>query len=153
MTPPPPPAPRGMSGPKRPTDDLGTLREPLLQRAGAAGAPGAPATDGPDARVLMKGELQPGLLSDIIQLFAQNSETGRLYIEGVDRVASIYLTDGAIVNAQCDDVEGERAFFEAMNISKGRFSYQRGVRATDIRINRTAQHLIMEALRLIDEQA
>ncbi len=132
----------------RPRDELGTLREPLVAANGKSTS-----LENPDARVLMKGELQPGLLSDIIQLFAQNSETGRLYIEGGDKAASIYLIDGTIVNAVCGDLEAERGFFEAMNIHKGRFSYQRGVKTPDIRIFRTAQHLIMETLRLIDEQS
>jgi len=134
--------------PGRPRDELGTLREPLVAANGKSTS-----LENPEARVLMKGELQPGLLSDIIQLFAQNSETGRLYIEGGDKAASIYLIDGTIVNAVCGELEAERGFFEAMNIHKGRFSYQRGVKTPDVRIFRTAQHLIMETLRLIDEQS
>jgi hypothetical protein len=127
-------------------DELGTLREPLsdskLQSASSN-----------SARVLMKGELQPGLLADLIQLFSQNSETGRLVIEGSGALASIYFKNGKIVDAECGNETGEKAFFETMIIREGRFSYQRGVEGGETRIFRSAQHLIMETLRLIDESA
>ena len=38
-----------------------------------------------------------------------------------------------------------------MHIREGRFSYQRGVQAPEVRIYRSAQHLIMDTLRMIDE--
>jgi hypothetical protein len=120
-------------------DELGTLREPL-----ASQQPGA-------ARVLMKGELQPGLLTDLIQLFSQNTETGSLFLEGKTSSASIFFKDGRIVDAACGEETGERAFFLAMLVREGRFSYQRGVEAPTPRIFRSAQHLIMDTLRLIDE--
>lgn len=128
----------------RSNDELGTLREPIVNMQAQSGA---------DHRVLMKGELQPGLLSDIIQLFAQNAETGTLTVEGGARVATIFFAAGQIVDAICGEANGERGFFEAINITKGRFAYQRGVQSPEIRIFRSAQHLIMDTLRMLDEQA
>jgi hypothetical protein len=129
--------------PMAPRDELGTLREPL-NRSGV-GKGGAP------ARVLMKGELHPGLLADLIQLFAQNTETGLLLIDGAEARASIYFKDGVIVDTLCGDDSGEKGFFRSMHIREGRFSYQRGVEAENVRIFRSAQHLIMDTLRMMDE--
>jgi len=125
-------------------DELGTLREPLL---------GAGAADGDQARVLMKGELQPGLLSDLIQLFAQNQETGRLLIEDKRsrRSGSLYFLDGHLANAICDGAEAERGFYNVMKIGRGRFYYQRGVKVAEVKIEQATQHLILDTLRLIDE--
>jgi hypothetical protein len=125
-------------------DELGTLREPL-----ASGRKSSPDVPGP--RVLMKGELGPGLLADLVQLFAQNAETGLFVIETKDGPASIYFRAGAVIDAECGDDVGERAFFRVMAIRQGRFSYQRGIEAENDRIRRSAQHLIMESLRLMDE--
>lgn len=125
-----------------PKDDLGTLREPLNQKPAGGGAP---------PRVLMKGELHPGLLADLIQLFAQNCETGSLLIEGKGASASVFFKNGMIVDAVCGEDTGEKGFFRAMHVREGRFSYQRGVEADEVRIYRTAQHLIMDTLRMIDE--
>jgi len=123
-------------------DDLGTLREPLGKGLRA------PAHN---ARVLMKGELTPGLLADLVQLFAQNSETGRLVIESGTTKSDIYFRNGMIVDAESGSLAGEKAFFHAVLIRDGKFSYQRGVVPPQARILRSAQHLIMEALRLLDE--
>lgn len=127
---------------RKPHDDLGTLREPLATAGGQAAG-----------RVLMKGELQPGLLTDLLQLFAQNMETGCLVIEGPRHRASIYFRDGSITDAECGGDVGERGFFRAMMCKEGRFAYQRGVAAPVERIFRNAQHLIMDTLRLIDESS
>jgi hypothetical protein len=124
-----------------PTDALGTLREPIVGMRKPEAS----------ARVLMKGELHPGLLSDLMQLFAQNTETGRLVIEGGGTVANVYFAEGKIVDAECGKETGEKAFFLAMLVREGRFSYQRGVEAPAPRIFRSAQHLIMDTLRLMDE--
>jgi hypothetical protein len=129
--------------PMAPKDELGTLREPLNRAAQAAGA--AP------PRVLMKGELHPGLLADLIQLFAQNAETGLLLIEGGGTSAKIFFKTGVITDAICDGDLGEKGFFRAMQVREGRFSYQRGIEAETVRIYRTAQHLIMDTLRMMDE--
>jgi len=125
---------------EKPEDRLGTLREPLL-----------PAESGASVQVLMKGELQPGLLSDLIQMFAQNSETGRLVILGEDERGEVFFDRGTIVDAAAAGKSGEEGFYGVMRIQKGRFAYERGVRAPTKRIFRSAQHLIMETLRLHDE--
>ena len=122
------------------TDELGTMRSPLVKGS-------------PDARVLMKGELHPGLLTDLVQLFAQNAETGRLVLreETSRRMASIFFDAGKIVDAALDGGVGEDAFMGAMAIRRGLFSYQRGVKADHIRISRSTKHLLFESLRLLDE--
>jgi hypothetical protein len=128
-----------------PRDELGTLREPIAsQKNGDRDAA---------VRVLMKGELNPGLLADLIQLFAQNAETGLLAVESEGVSASIYFKDGKISDAECGAETGEKAFFQTMLVRQGRFSYQRGVETSSTRIFRSAQHLIMETLRLMDESA
>lgn len=119
-------------------DGLGTLREPLA--------------DGDKSRVLMKGELTAGLLADLIQLFAQNLESGCLVLEASDGTsASVYLKEGTIADAACGADVGEKAFFSAMSIQEGRFVYRRGVEPPCHRIQRSAQHLIMDTLRMMDE--
>jgi hypothetical protein len=129
---------------KRALDELGTLREPIPSATSGV----APTTA---ARVLMKGELQPGLVTDLLQLFAQNAETGRLVLEGKTTLASVFFREGRITDAECEEDGGEKAFFRAMLIRDGRFSYERGVETPTPRIFRSAQHLIMDTLRLIDE--
>ncbi|MEM9692803.1 MAG: DUF4388 domain-containing protein [Myxococcota bacterium] len=126
------------------SDGIGTLREPLDSQ---------PSSHGAQPRILMKGELHDGLVSDLIQLFSQNRESGLLFMEGVDKAtASLFFHDGRVVDAECGDQVGEEAFYHLMQIREGRFTYQRGVEAAETRIFRNAQHLIMDTLRLLDEQ-
>ncbi len=149
----------------RAADDLGTLREPIARAAdskkGEDSRPSGPREPGSGARVLMKGEIHHGLLADLVQLFAQNAETGELVVESDILAAQIFFEGGRVVDASSivrrldGTVEvassGETSFFQAMRADRGRFSYQRGVAATERRIQRSAQSLIMEALRLMDE--
>jgi hypothetical protein len=131
----------GSENAAEPADGLGTLREPLASSD----------ENGSSARVLMKGELHPGILSDLIQLFAQNRETGKLVIDGGEGNASLYMNDGQVIAAQCNGATGEEGFFNLMLIRTGRFAYQRGVEAPEPNIHRGTQALIMDTLRLIDE--
>lgn len=149
----------------RAADDLGTLREPLARAAdskkGDEARPSSPREPGSGARVLMKGEIHHGLLADLVQLFAQNAETGELVVESDVLAAQIFFEGGRVVDASSivrrvdgsveAESSGEASFFLAMRADRGRFSYQRGVAATERRIQRSAQSLIMEALRLMDE--
>lgn len=121
-------------------DELGTLREPLSAAK-------------PAGRVLMKGELHTGLLADLIQLFAQNAETGELTVETPAMKGSVFFKDGTIVDATAGETFGEKAFFYVMQAREGRFSYLRGVVSPETRIYRSAQHLIMDTLRIMDESA
>ncbi|MEM6962864.1 MAG: DUF4388 domain-containing protein, partial [Myxococcota bacterium] len=71
-------------------DELGTLTEASADKG---------------ARVLMKGELHPGLLTDLVQLFGQNMETGCLRLSG-DDAAQVYFRQGQVSHALCGDSTG-----------------------------------------------
>lgn len=126
--------------PAKPADGLGTMR-------------GVRVDSGAEHRVLMKGELHPGLLTDLIQLFAQNMETGRLALQDreTQKIASLFFRDGQIVDAVMDDRVGEDAFLLAVGIREGLFTYQRGVAGSATRITRPTRHLVFEALKVLDE--
>ncbi|MEM9456460.1 MAG: DUF4388 domain-containing protein [Myxococcota bacterium] len=123
-----------------PDDALGTLREPLV-RAG----------QGEPTQVLMKGDLQAGLLTDVIQMFAQNNETGRLSVLSEAGAGAVFFDEGRIVDAIYGHEEGEAAFYRVMQLTRGRFSYERGIQSNEARIRCSVQHLILDALRVMDE--
>jgi hypothetical protein len=87
----------------RAADDLGTLREPLARAAdskpGEEVRPSTSREPGSGARVLMKGEIHHGLLADLVQLFAQNAETGELVVESDVLAAQIFFEGGRVVDA------------------------------------------------------
>ena len=114
----------------------------LLARASAETI--VPAPPVPPVRVLMKGELVPGLLFDLIQLFAQNGETGRLIVEGDAGEGIIHFASGAIVDAERGGAVGEEAFFQLVTVKAGRFVYERGGHVGPVRIERSPQQLIAD---------
>lgn len=59
---------------------------------------------------------------DISLLLSKNSEQG-----------TIYFRDGDIIHAECGDLQGERAFYNILNWTKGTFK----ITASAIKINRT----------------
>ena len=92
---------------------------------------------------------KPALLIASLALAALTSAGAR----AEDPTFRIEFKDGVVTDAECGEDTGERAFFSAMCIREGRFSYERGVEAQEVRIYRTAQHLIMDTLRLMDESS
>jgi hypothetical protein len=130
----------GATKPKE-SDGLGTMRGVLVE--GAAEHP-----------ILMKGELHAGLLTDLIQLFAQNSESGRLALQDRSNgaIASLFFERGQIVDATMGDSFGEDAFLRAASIRDGLFTYQRGISSAGHRITLPTRHLVFEALKVLDER-
>jgi CheY-like chemotaxis protein len=98
------------------------------------------------------GDLENLGLPDIIQTLAIGMKTACVSVASRDRSGKIWFENGAPRHAQTDAHEGEPAFFEMVRWNSGEFVIEHGQRAKQQTLNQDAMFLLMEGLRLMDEQ-
>ncbi len=91
-------------------------------------------------------------LSDLLQLNAQNRFSGCFRIEHEQELGVIFFRDGEIVHAERGELVGEDAFREILAWPRGRFSAEPNVVAARRTIQKTCEHLLLDALRVVDER-
>jgi hypothetical protein len=97
------------------------------------GAATWPGSDPGRAEVLVKGEIVPGLLEELVELFSLNHETGTLHVQGPTLSGAIHLVRGEVADAELGSTRGEAARFRVLALATGRFVYERGPRVARLR--------------------
>jgi hypothetical protein len=111
-----------------------------------------PALD--DGPASLKGQIQEGVLSDILQMLSGNLKTGLFTIVGPETTANLWYEDGEIRHAVAGELKGEDAFFAAIAQPSGTFFFVENTNPPPERtINNKTQFLILEGLRKMDEEA
>jgi predicted regulator of Ras-like GTPase activity (Roadblock/LC7/MglB family) len=91
-------------------------------------------------------------LSDLLQLNAQNHFSGCFRIEHEHKLGVIFFRDGEIVHAERGELVGEEAFREILAWPRGRFTAEPNVVAAHRTIQKSCEHLLIDALRVLDER-
>ncbi|MBI4911323.1 MAG: DUF4388 domain-containing protein [Acidobacteria bacterium] len=91
-------------------------------------------------------------LSDVIQFNVQNRFTGCLAVQNGDLRGLLFFREGAIVHAEHGNQKGEEAFYDILNWPAGRFGLQPGLSTPHSTIQKSWQHLLLDATRVMDEQ-
>jgi hypothetical protein len=91
-------------------------------------------------------------LSDLIQLNAANRFSGSFRIRHDDRVGVIFFRDGEVVHAEQGEQVGEEAFCAILEWQGGTFDAEPNVVAAHRTIQKSCQHLLLDAHRRIDER-
>ena len=91
-------------------------------------------------------------LADVIQLNGINSFSGCITVQHGDSAGRIFFREGRIIHAEQGGRSGAEAFYDIMEWRSGRFSLEPNVSTTSHSIEMSAQHLLMEAHRVIDER-
>ena len=98
-----------------------------------------------------EGKLFDLQLTDIIQMNCLSRITTSLAITKDDQRGVIYFNDGEIVHAECDDMEGEEAFYTIINWQEGKFVSNIGALPARETISSPWEHLLMEGMKRKDE--
>lgn len=103
----------------------------------------------------MSGDLEEIAAVDLLQLINSAKKTGHIDIQSSEGEARIYFTEGEIVHARCNELEGKEAVFSVLAIKNGQFTYNRGISAEASELSPLGGFigLIMEGLQRIDELA
>jgi hypothetical protein len=91
-------------------------------------------------------------LSDLIQLNAANQFSGCFTVRYEDRVGLIFFRDGQIVHVEQGGRTGEEAFIDILEWPGGTFDVEPNVVPARRTIQKTCEHLLLDAHRLLDER-
>jgi CheY-like chemotaxis protein len=97
------------------------------------------------------GTLTEIALVDLLQIFKMNRKSGILTLKMDMMEGSIYIRDGAVINARTEKVTGEKAIIRLVGWHNGTFEFKPGHTPTETKIHQSTENLIMEGLRQFDE--
>ena len=101
------------------------------------------------------GKLSEMPPSELFQSLNANQKTGVLTLQLPKGPAHVFFREGAIIRAEYDRKEREKAFYEVLREKRGRFKFTPGISAKDSEADELGDFigLLMEGLRRLDESA
>ncbi len=99
----------------------------------------------------VSGSLREMGLPDMVQVLFHGRKTGNLRIRAPDGSGEIHFVDGNVVDALWRDIRGETAFYALVKLVDGEFALDPSFRATERVINQSAEALLLEGMRRMDE--
>lgn len=114
-----------------------------------AASPNDSAKRAPDAG---GGEIVGLGLADVIQINHHNRFSGCIAVESTAGNGLLFFRDGEIIHAEEGERTGEDALCEILDWPPGKFRLQPNVTTTRSTIQKTAQHLLLDAHRVLDER-
>ncbi len=100
---------------------------------------------------MFQGSLNDVKLPDIIQLMSVSAKTGRFKLNHEEDSGFIYLREGQIVHAVCDELKGEDAIYSLAIWNQGTFVFEEDVAATHQTVTKKNTFILMEVARKFDE--
>jgi CheY-like chemotaxis protein len=97
-----------------------------------------------------RGVMQVGL-QDVLQMECLGRKSSILTVSTGNRRGQIYISEGAIVHAECGKMQGEMALYGLLGLSGGEFTLHPFTEPARRTISGQHEFLLMEAARLNDE--
>ncbi len=91
-------------------------------------------------------------LVDVIQINQQNRFSGCIAVESAVGAGLLFFRDGEIIHAEQGKRVGEEAFYDMLEWPRGKLRLQPNVATTRSTIQKSSQHLLLEASRVKDER-
>lgn len=98
-----------------------------------------------------RGDLKQVSAADLLQLLGANRRSGTLSIATPSGAGEVRLGEGEVLDAVYRRVDGEKALIRLLGESEGSFAFVGGSAPTLRRIERSAQALLMDGMRQLDE--
>jgi len=100
----------------------------------------------------IRGRLVDMALTEICQILAQGSKTARVAVIDANEEGHIFFVDGKLKHASYGSLTGSEAFFAMLRIRDGDFAIDHGVGAPTETVQERLEFLLMEGMRLMDEE-
>ena len=97
-----------------------------------------------------RGVMQVGL-QEVLQMECLGGKSSILVVSTGNRRGQIYISDGAIVHAECGKMQGEMALYGLLGLTGGEFTLHPFAEPAHRTISGQHEFLLMEAARLNDE--
>jgi response regulator RpfG family c-di-GMP phosphodiesterase len=99
----------------------------------------------------VSGSLREMGLPDMVQVLFHGRKSGKLQIRGEGQSGEIHFLEGNVMNALWGSQSGENAFYSMLKLTDGEFELDPSFKATDRVINQSAEALLLEGMRRLDE--
>jgi response regulator RpfG family c-di-GMP phosphodiesterase len=99
----------------------------------------------------VSGSLREMGLPDMVQVLFHGRKSGSLKIRAPDGSGEIHISEGNVVDALWGDLRGESAFYRMLKLTDGDFGLDPSYRSTERTINQSAEALLLEGMRRMDE--
>jgi response regulator RpfG family c-di-GMP phosphodiesterase len=99
----------------------------------------------------VSGSLKEMGLPDMVQVLFHGRKTGNLKITTGTQSGEIHFQEGAVVNALWGPKKGVNAFYDMISLTEGQFALDPSFKPTERLINESAEALLLEGMRRLDE--
>ena len=124
----------------------------LMQRVKRSRAAAAAAPSGaPEAEADFSGDLEKISIGEVVQTIALTKKNGRLVVTVENKRGEIYFREGIVTFAEVERKKGEEAVYRLLAWKTGQFKFDVGAEAKAKNVQKTAEGLLMEGMRRIDE--
>ena len=124
-----------------------TLMQRVKRSRAAAAAPAA----APEAEADFSGDLEKISIGEVVQTIALTKKNGRLVLTFENKRGEVYFREGSVTFAEVERKKGEEAVYRLLAWKKGQFKFDVGAGAKAKNVQKTAESLLMEGMRRIDE--
>ncbi len=100
----------------------------------------------------VSGSLQEMALPDLIQVLTNGRKSGRLKVRSGPLQGEMMFQDGSIHDARFGDLAGAEAVYGILRLTEGDFALEPGTTPVEDVIGVPAHHLLLEAMRRLDEE-
>ena len=101
----------------------------------------------------VSGSLKEMSLPDLVQILSHGRKSGQLKLTMGNHRGEIHFVTGEIYNALFDKQRGQEAFFQMLKFKDGNFVLNPEFKAESREIEMTAEMLLLEGMRLLDEDS
>jgi CheY-like chemotaxis protein len=102
---------------------------------------------------VIQGRLEEMGVTELMQSFEMGQKSCRLALRRGEQSCNLYFSSGQCKDAQLGDLEGDAAVFRAIHWTDGEFEIDFGASSNRITTTRSTTGLLMEAMRLLDEES
>lgn len=99
----------------------------------------------------VSGSLAEMSLPDMIQILWHGRKTGALKLEALGSKGAIFFSEGQVVDARWEAIQGEDAFYRMLTLSEGEFRLDPNEKASSRTIQASPEALLLEGMRRLDE--
>jgi hypothetical protein len=90
-------------------------------------------------------------LPDVVQILAYGRKSGQLRVSSKGQSGEVQFLEGQIHHATFGADRGDEAFYKMLSLTAGEFALDPDVKPTARTINASAETLLLEGLRRLDE--
>jgi DNA-binding response OmpR family regulator len=111
----------------------------------------APPMAAAEADADFSGDLEKISIGEVVQTVGLTRKNGRLVVKNANRRGEVYFHDGIVTYAEVERKKGEEGVYRLLAWKNGQFRFEVGAEAETQNVQKTAESLLMEGMRRLDE--